>query len=104
MATRYSGELTVRITYRDEAEDYRCVISARGEGVRGRFLLGVYVGVPRLLEHAVDSSEAYDRVAHAALSFAAEGHGEVERLAGYHGDGTGLWHVTRKRPAAGGGG
>jgi hypothetical protein len=87
-AKRYCGGLTLRLTYRDRENDYRCFIAAPGAWTT------IYVGSPAVLRHAVDSPEAFDDAAHAALSFAAdEGREFVERLAAYTDSG---WDIRRK--------
>lgn len=67
MAKRYSGQVTVRIIYRDatwkDVGHYDAVVSWPGGHER------VSVGEPRILTHAVDSPEAYDGAARAAISF-----------------------------------
>lgn len=67
MATkRYSGNITVTITYVDAKDKYKATVSA-GEQ-RGT----VYVGPPRHLTRSVDSPEAFDDAARAAISFAGD--------------------------------
>ncbi len=72
MATRYSGNLTIRVLYKDQGH-YKC--SVTGPGVRWSGLItpargGFGAGV------AYDSEKAYDEIAESALSFAsAEGGG-----------------------------
>lgn len=80
-ALRYSGDVRVRVTYFDPKSgdvfsdgtprhpngSYCCRIVT--PGVRG---LRVFVGAPAHLEHAVDSPEAFDCAARAALAFADE--------------------------------
>lgn len=61
------------LTYRDPRGPVRMAngdyaVSIVGSGVKTK----VYVGAPAYLEHAVDSPIAYDRAAHAAISFADE--------------------------------
>jgi hypothetical protein len=53
------------LTYRDATSDYRVVISA--DGLQSETVI---VGEPKYLAHAVDSSEAFDEAARAAISFA----------------------------------
>ena len=67
MARRYSGSVTVDVTWVDADSQYRCRVRAPGGATT------VHVGPPAVLERAVDSPEAYDVAAHAALSFVAEG-------------------------------
>lgn len=97
MATRYSGECTIRMSYRDQYSDYRCVV----RWPDGRRV--VYVG--EKLQHGsgigVDHPQMYDEVASAALFFTMAGdedHDEdpVPDLPGASNvDGSG-WHVGRK--------
>jgi hypothetical protein len=70
-AIRYSGDARIRVTYLDEVlpdnrnGGYRCFVRTdSGE------TYSCVVGVPQVLEHAVDSPEAFDDVAKAALAFA----------------------------------
>jgi hypothetical protein len=78
-ARRYSGEVRIELTLvpapnMPHGEQYRCDISLRG--VR----LGTqYVGIPAHLEHAIDSPEAFDAAARAALSFAVDEEERGER-------------------------
>ena len=67
MATRYCGLLTLRLSYRDASNDYRVCIATNGY-----HLATVYVDSPAYLIHAVDSPEAFDAAARAALAFAAD--------------------------------
>lgn len=68
MAVRYCGAVKITMRYQDKTSDYRCVVSVPGKVAP----YVVIVGQPRVLNHAVDSKEAYDATAHAALSFAAD--------------------------------
>ena len=64
VAKRYSGDVAVTIVYRDRDRDYACrVVSPDGQRI-------VFVGAPRLHGYAVDSKEAFDSVARAAIAFA----------------------------------
>ena len=66
IAKRYSGDVTVTMIYRDATSDYACrVATPSGFTV-------VIGGSPRFLEHAVDSREAFDQTARAAIAFADE--------------------------------
>ena len=87
MALRYSGTLTIRVLYNDRGF-YNASISRRG-----RNLWSGTVGEPRHLRVAVDSPEAYDETAHAALSFADHEGADVSRSADHTGSG---WHIARK--------
>ena len=70
MATRYSGDLKISVVYDDSRRDdvYRVSISRDGRNVwRGQIgppASGFGPGI------GYDSAQAYDRTAHAALSFA----------------------------------
>ncbi|MDB4989036.1 MAG: hypothetical protein JWN04_4214 [Myxococcaceae bacterium] len=73
MATRFSGTVTISIRYVDSVQHspnghYRCYLSSPVTMARRGY--SVTVGAPRHLDHAVDSAEAYDAVARAAVSFA----------------------------------
>lgn len=65
MATRYSGDGTIRMSFVDRDNNYRCSVND-GHGGQGT----VYVGLAGKIDKPVDSPEAYDEVAHAAISFA----------------------------------
>jgi hypothetical protein len=94
MATmRYSGEIRIRITYIDHAQGgavgyYRCFL-------RGPTDVGttIHAGAPPFLTYAVDSPEAFDAAARAALSFAHNDGWPVEAHAPWV-DSTG-WHIGR---------
>jgi len=64
-AIRYSGRATLRLTYRDATSDYR--VSINSDGLPSEVVI---VGEPATLTHAVDSPEAFDDAARAAISFA----------------------------------
>lgn len=92
-AIRYCGSVTIRMTYRDATCDYACSVSYVDQK---RVTVRVTVGEPAVITRAVDSSEAFDVVAHAAVSFAdAE-----DRMIGQYAEtkesiGSG-WLITRK--------
>ena len=66
MATvRMSGNARVRLRWDDDASVYRASVS-----VEGRQLVTYSIGAPAVLERAVDSPEAFDATARAALTFA----------------------------------
>lgn len=65
--SRYSGGLTIRLKYVDAANRYEAVVSAKGSGERP---FKTSIGVPPASTLAVDSPEAFDHAAHAAISFA----------------------------------
>ena len=94
MAIRYSGQVRISCVYRDQG-DYRCMVSSPG----GREILhvnppasGFGSGV------SYDSPKAYDRTAHAALSFARE---SLTDEAATTDSG---WHVGRTKATAWGSG
>lgn len=79
MAKRISGQTTISMRWEEgffpnmaHGGRYRCVVSNKN----GRLV--IYVGAPVCLTHAVDSPEAYDDTARAALSFAADAADENE--------------------------
>lgn len=73
-ARRYSGSCTIyvelveeqRLQIQGHPATYRCVVTDSGS--KDRF--DVMVGHPKHLVRAVDSPEAFDDAAHAAISFA----------------------------------
>lgn len=76
MATyRYSGSLRIRLAYSDVDCGYICTIkSVYSRVVRGtesRRVEGVFVGEAACLTCAVDSPEAFDDAARAALAYAS---------------------------------
>lgn len=97
---RYSGRLRIRVTYVDpKAGDmhngqYRCTVA-----VPGLKHYRVWVGAPAYLEHAVDSPEAFDGAAHAAISFADADDSSVGESASSTREGDG-WHVGRSEREA----
>jgi hypothetical protein len=111
-ALRYSGEVTIRVTWIDtpgrnnHGGHYRCTLSRtinKGTQWEKRVSTTQYVGAPAFLERGVgiDSSEAFDDTAHAALSFASneetaeddDPNGWAEHAA-YKADGSG-WLIAR---------
>ena len=64
VAKRYSGDVAVTMIYRDATSDYACRVATPTE------VRIVFVGTPAHLEHAVDSREAFDDTARAAIAFA----------------------------------
>jgi hypothetical protein len=66
---RYSGEIRIRVTYSAKGHIrngyYRCHLTGPGN-----MTATIVVGVPEFLSHAVDSPEAFDDAARAALAFA----------------------------------
>jgi hypothetical protein len=97
MATRYSGNATIRIHF-TEMDDYGVSISAGGRnvyrGTVGAPAVGFGPGV------AYDSSEAFDETARAALSFAiaeAEENGAGDAIQPEpDAEGAG-WAISRRR-------
>lgn len=68
MATRYCGDLVVRLAWDDEKGGWPCSIresNKPGSGVAYRVL----VRPPAVLECPVDSARAYDEAARAAVAF-----------------------------------
>lgn len=69
MATRYSGNATIRMVYQDSG-DYACTVSVAGRnvwtGTVGAPAVGFGDGI------AYDSPDAYDETARAALAFAED--------------------------------
>lgn len=93
MARRFSGEIriTIKLDETSPVDAYDCTLSVKGEGHKRVRVLGP---VYRAKGTAVDSSEAYDSAAHAALSF-AEGEGfPVSEHAATDAAGSG-WHIGR---------
>lgn len=72
---RYCGEIRIRITYQESGPGkayspngtYSCYLTA------GERRTNIKVMAPRYLSRAVDSPEAFDEAACAALAFAGEG-------------------------------
>lgn len=99
-ATRYCGKLRIVIAYRDDSRQdyYDCRVSV--DRARGGKVLRFPVMPPAAgfgPGIAYDSSEAFDRTAAAAVSFAANDEPAVEFFAAYGDDGP---LITRKRPPA----
>jgi len=67
MVARYCGKVKIALTITSDNERYQCTLTARGKR-----LGSVVVGLPMHLEHSIDSPIAYDKAAHAALSFAMD--------------------------------
>lgn len=91
MATRYSGDLKINVTY-DDRNFYRTSVSRRGKSVWHGTVGPVARGI------ASDSPQAYDEVASTALSFADHEVGDIsdnaeydEKLSGY---------LVRRKPLA----
>jgi hypothetical protein len=79
MAKRYSGTVTISIRYVDNESAYRCYLTSPLTFRRQGY--AVSIREPASLNVPVDSSEAYDAVAHAALSFLAN---DIEEWRGNH--------------------
>lgn len=104
MAKRYCGEVTIELYYRDDKPDpdYRARVSC----TRGyRVIVVKPPGVGYGDGVAYDSPEAYDRAAHAALSFAMDdcGNGRLVDKSRYIADAAALgladgnYQILRKR-------
>lgn len=91
-AQRISGNLRIRVSYHDREGAYLCSVAT----LDGKQRTVLTVLPPAVLRHAVDSPEAFDETAHAALSFASEVHDWIECNADYAPDGSG-WAISRKR-------
>ena len=101
MALRYSGDLQIRVTYQDRGDYKASVTTLRGPSRRwSGYVSPAPAGFGRGV--AYDSPQAYDEIAHAALSFAAysdedrRGGDWVTEEAAYDPDGSG-WHIGRSR-------
>lgn len=110
MSVRYSGVVTIRITYRDASTSdvypdgtprnfngtYRCVLSRpKPQGSRTKtYRHVVIVGAPAFLSHAVDSVQAFDDAARAALSFGSHDDSDWGENAWQTDSG---WHVGRSK-------
>jgi hypothetical protein len=98
-AIRYSGELRIRVTLLDITDSngryqYRCHVRGPADAKT------VFVGSPASIGHAIDSTEAFDSVAHAAISFADDaGSDTFSSRAATKVDGSG-WHIGRNAKAA----
>lgn len=71
---RFVGDASVRLTYLDRAPGfsdlrggYRCAVRAHNGERRT-----IIVGEPRVIERSVDSPEAFDDAARAAIAFAED--------------------------------
>lgn len=81
MARRYSGTLALNLTRNARDDGYDVTIAVSKRGARARSLCRQHVGDPQVLTIAVDSSEAYDAAARAALALAADSEPDIDRLA-----------------------
>ncbi len=88
---RYSGFLTVTLRL-DDSDDVRFTVS-HGK----KTLASGWTRLPDAARIAVDSSTAFDRYAHAALSFGDAENGDVGSLAEDDEDGSGF-KVSRRKP------
>lgn len=91
MAKRYSGGLSISLTFVDSKNEYRTRVCPR-QGRRGAGCETIWVGPPRTLRHAVDSPIAYDEAARAAISFSSD---YLSQLAQPDHEGAG-WDIRRK--------
>ncbi len=95
MATRYSGEITVRVLWVDKAQSgphggyYKTTVSHGKKNVWSGT-----VNAPAHLSHGVDSHEEYDDTARAALSFADHDGADVSQYAALDESG---WFVSRSK-------
>jgi hypothetical protein len=89
MARRYSGKVTVSILWDDHDNRYAARVKADGSEQP----IFVTVGAPKILEHAVDSPEAYDAAAKAAIAFADDDVPGTEEQAAFTESG---YFVSRK--------
>ena len=94
-ALRYCGAVRIRVTYLELRQadtrapngSYRCHITCGADSVTQ------YVGAPLCLSGAVDSPEAFDSAAHAALSFTEVAASWITENADYTDQG---WAIRRK--------
>lgn len=95
MAIRYSGNVRISVMYRDQG-DYKCSVSGPG----GRWS-GVVRPAPSGFGAGVgyDSPKAYDEVAHAALSFAANDKRGIDEEADYTDSGYAIRRTKAYRAA-----
>lgn len=94
MATRYSGDVVVRIHWNDRTSQYDATVSAPGERP-----VRIHVGHSPASRLGVDSPEAYDSAAHAAISFADDEESGIGARAATRPDGSG-WHISRTKANA----
>lgn len=88
----WAGETFSDGTFRNRNGSYRCFLTAPGGSTT------IHVGAPASLSHAVDSPEAFDAAAHAAIREADNEGGENDtrwgEIAAYDLEGSG-WHIGR---------
>jgi hypothetical protein len=89
--TRYCGNAVIRCSYNDRQGQYECKIA-----VGGKHRDTQYVGAPASSRLAVDSREAFDRAAHAAVSFAEYDGCLNDADLESNADGSG-WRIRRKK-------
>jgi hypothetical protein len=104
---RYSGKIRIRITYLEPWAagtpapagrstrlngEYRCFLRADGYAATATII----VGAPAHLTNTVDSPEAFDGAAEAAIGFAEDEYGGWADLAAYNEDG---YHIARSANA-----
>jgi len=95
MATRYSGNLRITCTYRDRG-DYKCTVTPHGGKAHTVFVNPPASGYGPGISY--DSPEAYDRVAHAAIAFAADDERGLDDSAEPAKDGSG-YAIHRSLPS-----
>jgi hypothetical protein len=89
---RFSGNLKIELAYNDRSDQYRVRLCP----IRDGGCETVLVRAPASKTTAVDSPSAYDRAAHAAISFASE---RIQEHAepGRPGRIQATWHIQRPR-------
>lgn len=93
MATRYSGTLKINVLYNDRQDAYRASISRKGKS-----LWSGWIGRAPASRLAVDSPEAYDAAARAALAFADDDGADVSDYADFTDSGYNV-RRTEKHPS-----
>lgn len=93
-ATRYSGLATISIRYNESTDNYTAKIKgpAGTHAVRG---IGLSPHDKRTI--SADGAEAFDKVAHAALSFAESDNFETGGETNRAGNG---WEISRRKPSS----
>ncbi len=99
MAQRYSGQAIIAVAYSDKDSAYKCRVGTP----EGSVSVTVNASPELARTKAADSPEAYDEIAHAALSFAedelANSGISLAEYALFEPDGSG-WTVTRTKDAS----
>ena len=93
-ATRYSGSAVILIRFYERDENFSATV--RGPGGSSK-IVGIRLSQEAQRRIAIDSAEAFDKIAHAALSF-AENEG-LETAGEMNASGNG-WEVARRKPSA----